>query len=146
MAKENVEPLLQWRKIVGDKSRKGMPWCSGTGRASHKSAKESNDGFSSHGEIREADHLHRKDDLSPNCHCDATPTKREVVSKIAAEKKCHITQTKKTKYSHLLSSQHHVMPKEEDICPLVYKSAGKEQGRREVAALWLQQLTVVDEY
>jgi hypothetical protein len=53
---------------------------------------------------------------------------------------------KKTKYSHLLSSQQHVMPKEEDMCPLVYKSAGKEQGRKEVAALWLQQFTVVDEY
>lgn len=144
MAKDNVEPILQWRKIVGDKSSKGMPWRSGTERASDENC--SNDGFSSHEKMKEADHLHRKEELSPNFHCDALPTKREVVYKMAAEKKCHITQTKKTKYSHLLSSQQHVMPKEEDICPLVYKSAGKEQGRKEVAALWLQQFTDVDEF
>ena len=139
MAKENDKPLLQWRKIVGNKSSKGIPWNSPIGqereRVCHSCSKVSY-GFSSQEKTNEA---------ALNYRSDAMATKREVECNRIAEKKCHIVQTKKTKYSHLISSQKHVMPKEEEnASPVVYKSK-KYQGKKEVAVLWLQQFTVVDE-
>lgn len=146
MAKDNVQPLLQWRKIVGDKSSKGIPWSSPTSqeRLSHSCSK-ANDGFCSQEKIAEADDSQptKNEEGAPNCR--TTPTRREIECNRIDEKKCHIVQMKKTKYSHLLSSQEHVMPKEEDISPVVYRSQ-KYKGKKEVAVIWLQQFTVVDEY
>ena len=129
MTNTKDEPLLQWRKIFGDKSAKGMPWRSGTGRAGSSSTEVN--GSVNPQKIKQSYQLHR--------------TEGEIVCNRIAEKKCHIAQSKKMKYSHLLSSQKHVMPPEENMDPVVYKS-DNDRCRKEVAALWLQQFTPVDEY
>lgn len=130
MANEN-KPILQWRKIVGDKSsKKGMPLSSPTAQ---KCASKS--GFQE--KVQERNELQRAKTF-PIGRSDETQTKREIGGNRTEEKNCHIVQTKKTKYSHLVSSQKHVMPNEDDISPVVYKSE-KGHGRKEVATLWLQQ-------
>lgn len=53
------------------------------------------------------------------------------------DRRMHIVQCKKAQYQHLESSH-------QDQCPIVY-SSGKKQDRKEVAALWLQPFTVVDD-
>ncbi len=136
MANENLKPLLQLRKIVGDKSsKKGMPRFSPTAqKCSQETIKERN-------KLQRA----KKEEVTLNCRSYETLTKREIVGNRTDKEKRHIVQTKKTKYSHLLSSQKHVMPNEEDISPVVYKTENNGQDRKEVATLWLQQIRVVDE-
>ena len=146
MPEVNTESSLQWRKIIADKSSKGMPWRSPASqeRASHPSEKAIK--FLTpcgKNEVHQFIHGTKKEEVVLKHRMYVAPTKQEIASSKLDQKRCNIVPTRKMQYSHLLSSQK-VVPNDVDSCPVVYKS--EKQGRKEVAAIWFQQLTGVDEY
>jgi len=138
---EHFGPILQWRKLSGDtRSKMCTPFFTST--QTHESPNESSIRHvkwkikvSKQDTINEEAKLRRKQ----------LGTTKKDLSTSRDNKKLHIVQNKKAQFSHLMSSQK-VMPKNEDQCPIVYNSLEKEKGRKEVAALWLQPFTVVDDY
>ena len=133
------EPILQWRKLSGDTSKNYAS------RKKNAGTRETiaNKSFcqvkvSKQDRVNEEAKLRRK-------QRDATKKKDQVAAIRENDERRHIVQQRKAQYSHLISTQR-VLAKDEDQCPIVYSAAEKGQERKEVAALWLQPFTVIDDY
>lgn len=72
-------------------------------------------------------------------------SKKDRVTRRGDAKKIHIVQNKKAQFTHLTSSQRVKPNDDQHQRPIVYDSSDKRD-RQEVAALWLQPFTVVDDY
>ena len=133
-------PILQWRKLSGDTKNKGVPWTSTKNNCSKDTQKCSRSGkllkVSRQDSINAQARLKRKE-------IETASKKKAVHRDRKSNKKLHIVQSKKSQYTHLVSSQQ-VKAKDEDAEPIIYKSSKEE--RKEVAPLWLQPFTVVDDY
>ena len=132
-------PILQWRKLSGDTTSNGVPWTSikNSNKETHyhrgKKLKVSRQDF-----INEHARLKRKE-------IDIASKKKAIrQDRRNGNKNMHIVQSKKSQFTHLTSSQR-VKAKDEDAKPITYKSSEGEE-RREVAALWFQPFSVVDDY
>mmetsp|Transcript_12026 Transcript_12026/g.25870 ORF Transcript_12026/g.25870 Transcript_12026/m.25870 type:complete len:143 (-) Transcript_12026:326-754(-) len=138
---EQSEPILQWRKLSGDTGSKiCTPFFSST--QTNESPNES-----SIRQLKGKIKVSKQDTINKEAKLrrkQLGTTNKDLFAR-RDNKKLHIVQNKKARFSHLMSSQK-VMPKNEDQCPIVYNSPEKEKGRKEVAALWLQPFTVVDDY
>ena len=139
---ENFEPILQWRKLSGDSpSKKCTPWQYSTQK--NESLKQSS---IRHGKTKvlKQDSVNEGAKIRGKQRNDTTKKDHVANSGNTRKLHIHIVQNKKAQFSHLISQQK-VMPKDEDQCPIVYNSSEVEL-RKEVAALWLQPFTVVDDY
>eukprot|EP00578_Thalassiosira_sp_NH16_P016320 CAMPEP_0181127354 /NCGR_PEP_ID=MMETSP1071-20121207/28150_1 /TAXON_ID=35127 /ORGANISM="Thalassiosira sp., Strain NH16" /LENGTH=145 /DNA_ID=CAMNT_0023213081 /DNA_START=824 /DNA_END=1258 /DNA_ORIENTATION=+ len=135
------EPILQWRKLCGETS---LPQ---KNEKSHRQLKSSNDVRHAGGiKVSRQDSINREARMRRQQQDHDAIAKNKLANRDKVERrKLHIVQTKKAQYPHLLSSQK-ISAKCEDERPVVYDSVGKEEGRKEVAALWLQPFTIIDDY
>ena len=149
MSTAEKDDILQWRKLTGDVSSKGTPWRylknNQNNRAARQRARNGENVKISRQDLVNAEAKKRRQKQLSGA------TKKDRVASNSTNNgnkgKLCIVQTKKARYSHLISSQR-IMPKQDDDhLPIVYNSErGDDRDRKEVAALWLQPFTVLDDY
>lgn len=141
----NEGPILQWRKLTGDASNKGVPWSCTPSLPNNACTSADQRTAIRHGKVK----VSRQDCINAEARkrrVDAAKQRGALPRRRGGnDRKMHIVQSKRANYSHLVSSQR-VMPKQdENRCPILYGSS-KAEDRKEVAPLWLQPFTVIDEY
>jgi len=129
------EPILQWRKLSGDTTRnKDTPWLN------HSSPRDDNQRASTQeNKVK----VSRQDFIN-----EEGRRRRENVTKKTnhskSNTKTHITQHKKTQYTHLVSNRGGLV--KNDDRPKVYISMRKEEEGKKQAktGLWLNDFTIAD--
>ena len=144
---DDAAPVLQWRKLTGDASSKGTPWRYLKNNQNNRAARQR----ARNGEMKisrqdlvnaEAKRRKQSNTMQKKDHITSNDNNNGNKGKLC------IVQSKKARYSHLISSQR-IMPKQDDDhLPIVYSNSegGDDRDRKEVAALWLQPFTVLDDY
>ena len=130
------EPILQWRKLSGNKNtNKDTPWLNNSSRDDNQKASTQQVKVSRQDSINEEGRRRRENVAKKTNH-----------SKSSSERKTHITQHKKTQYTHLVSTSERGGLAKNDDRPKVYSSKRREEEGKKQAktGLWLNEFTVVD--
>ena len=130
------EPILQWRKLSGDATNKNRdtPWISSRDDNQRASTQEVK--VSRQDSINEEGRRRRENVAKKTNHSKSS----------SSEKKTHITQHKKTQYTHLVSTSERGGLAKNDDRPKVYSSLRREDNDKKQAktGLWLNEFTVAD--
>ena len=129
------EPILQWRKLSGDKNtNKDTPWLS------NNSSRDNNQRAST-----QAVKVSRQDIINQEGRKRREHSSKKTTVKSNNERKTHITQHKKAQYTHLVSTSERGGLAKNDDRPKVYSMRKEEDGKRQSkTGLWLNDFTVAD--